>query len=200
MKKYFWGILCGGCLLSHPLFAQEFLLETISESVSEPEIPAFHLSYTWGDFLMEKSCLVDFNQLQSLPFLSQEQRTLRDKMQTYCVNKITVWDTLLKLFRQNKKALLIHKTLKENGQIVGYVKALPYYLFDVHDQAPAGNSLRAKMDRIQNAIHTKNPEQITHLMQDLSPDEQLFFMPLFNEANTLIDFKEALSESEDNND
>ena len=83
---------------------------------------------------------------------------------------------------------------------MGYIKAIPYYLFNIHNQHPQGGTLSAKLDRIQNAIQNKNPEQVILLMQDLSPNEQLFFMPLFNEANSLIDFKKLLSESEGNND
>ena len=60
MKKYFWGAFVGLGMFALPVFAQEFLLET--------NIPAFYLTYTWGDFLMEDSCSSDFEQLKTLPF------------------------------------------------------------------------------------------------------------------------------------
>ena len=195
-QKYVWKVVLGLWLLTTPVQAQEFLLE---ESLV-PNVPLFRLTYTWGDFLMENSCLTDFNRLEDLAVLSEEQNGLRDKMQTYCAGKITVWDNLLLLFRQNKKALLIDKVSKENTSFIKYVKVLPYYLFNIHNQHPQGEGLSAKLDRIQNAIQNKNPEQVILFMQALSPNEQLFFMPLFNEANSLIDFKKILSESEETND
>ena len=79
---------------------------------------------------------------------------------------------------------------------MGYIKALPYYLFDIHNTQTTGSTLFAKLDKIQNAIEAKNPEEIVLLMQDLAPKEQLFFIPLFNEANALIDFKQALNGEE----
>ena len=194
--KFLGRIVLGLWLFAYPVQAQEFLLE----EALIPDVSSFHLAYTWGDFLMGQNCLTALNQLQDISFLSEEQSRLKDKMQTYCVGKITIWDTLLSLFRQNKKSLLIDKTLKENGSFMGYMKALPYYLVDIHNTKPTGTDLSAKLDKIQNAIQNKNPEEVVLLMQDLSPNEQLFFMPLFNEASSLIDFKKALSESEGKND
>ncbi len=190
--RYLWIFFLGVCLGVHPVSAQEFLVAEF-----EPQIPVFQPSYTWGDFLVGQSCITDFNQLQNLPFLSEKQTQLKEKMQTYCVGQITVWDTLSTFFHQNKKALLIEKTLKENDSLLGYVKALPYYLFDIHNIKPMGTGLLVQLDKIQNALKNKDPEQIVFLMQDLSPNEQLFFMSLFNEASSLIDFKKLLSESEE---
>ena len=192
MRKYFLEIFVGLGMFVLPAFAQDFLLETLSET----NIPAFHLTYTWNDFLMEDSCLSDFDQLKTLPFLSEEQRQLQTKMETYCVGKINAWKNLLTLFRQNKKALLINKTLTQNGPVMGYIKAVPYYLIDIHNTQPVGDDLFAKLDRIENAVQNKNPQQVVLLMQDLSANEQLFFMPLFNEVSNLIDFKKMLAESE----
>ncbi|MGN0919721.1 MAG: hypothetical protein ACI4OR_03070 [Alphaproteobacteria bacterium] len=195
-QKYLWGLVLGVSLLTSSLQAQELLLEEVKTA----EIPVFHLTYTWGDFLMGNSCSADFNQLKILPFLSEQQRFLQDKMEVYCVKKITVWDSLLIQFRQNKKALLKDKMIKENGPFLGFLKALPYDLFDIHHYQPKGDTLFAQLDRIQNAIQDKNPEQVIFLMQSLSPNDQLFLMPLFNEASRLIDFKKALAESEENDD
>jgi len=196
MRQFLGKIALGIWLFAYPVQAQEFLLE---EALIPDAFP-FRLTYTWGDFLMGQNCRTALNQLQEIPFLSEEQSRLKDKMQTYCVGKITVWNNLLTLFRQNKKALLIDKVLKENSTVLGYIKALPYYLFDIHNTKPTGTDLSARLDKIQNAIQNKNPEEVVLLMQDLSPKEQLFFMSLFNEASSLIDFKKALSESEDKND
>lgn len=187
MKNCFYGALMGIFFWVYPVMAQEFLLET------QPEAPVYQITYTWGDFLSGKSCLYEFNQFQQLAFLSQEQQFLKDKMQTYCVREIGVWNTLSTLFRQNKKALLIDTTLRENGSIMGYLKVLPFYLFDFHNMQPKGLDLFSKLDKIQNALQMKNPDQVILLMQNLSPNEQLFFMPLFNEVNALIDFKDALN-------
>ena len=179
MKKY--GIILG-ILFSIPVWAYD---------IQEVQIGRM-ATYTWSDFLEGKSCTEDFNQLNTLDFISPKQQFLKDKMQTYCMGNITVWDTLLSSFRQNKKALLMDRILKENGLVMGYIKTIPYQLVDIHNTHPIGADLSSKLDRIQNAIQSKNPEQVVLLMQDLSPNEQLFFMPLFNESNTLIDFKNAL--------
>ena len=199
MKKY---AIILGLLFSIPVLAQEVQEENlIGTLIIPPEQPVLRieedekillLNYTWADFLQNKSCQDDFNQLQQLPFLSSEQQSLKDKMQTYCVGKIGAWDSLLTLFRQNKKALLIDKALQEKSTFMGYIKALPYYLFDIHNTQATGSTLFAKLDKIQKAISAKNPEAVVLLMQDLSPKEQLFFISLFNEANALIDFKVAL--------
>lgn len=189
MKRF--GILLG-LMFSIPVLAQS----AIDIPLLGAEKSDFHSTYTWADFLQGKSCREDFNALQQLSFLSPQQQALRDKMQTYCQGQVGAWDTLLSLFRQNKKALLIDQTLQENGPFMGYIKALPYYLFDIHNTQATGSTLFAKLDKIQNAIEAKNPEEVVLLMQDLSPKEQLFFIPLFNEANALIDFKQALNGEE----
>lgn len=185
MKKY---AIIMGLIFSIPVFAQS----VIDIPLLEEEKSDFQPTYTWADFLQGKSCQDDFKALQQLPFLSPAQQALRDKMQTYCVGKIGVWNSLLTIFHQNKKALLIDKVLKENGHYLGYIKALPIYLFDIHNTQSTGTGLLTKLDKIQNAVQAKDPEGIVLLMQDLSPNEQLFFMPLYNEANALIDFKQAL--------
>lgn len=206
MKKC---VIIFGLLFSVPIFAQEIQnMDLTDQLVVLSEQPIVHVpgpekillptvSYTWADFLQGKSCQDDFDQLQQLPFLSPEQRSLKDKMQIYCVKEIKIWKTLLSLFRQNKKTLLIDNTLKKNGSFMGYVKAIPYYLLDIHHTRPVNADISSKLDKIQNAIEAKNPEQVVLLMQDLSPKEQLFFISLFNEATALIDFEQALSKKEE---
>ena len=95
-------------------------------------------------------------------------------------------------FRQNKKDLLINEKLKEGETILRYLKVIPLVFFDVHKTHPVGQTLQAQLDRIQNAIQNKDPEAVLLLMQDLLPAQQLFLMPLFNEAQRLTDFKNML--------
>ena len=101
---------------------------------------------------------------------------------------------LLNTFYQNKKSLLIHEFIQKNGRWVGYIKVFPYLLFDVHMSSPKGSGLLAQLDRIQNAIQDKNPKNISDLIQGLSPEQQLFFMPVLNTAMDLLDFKTLLKE------
>ena len=143
-------------------------------------------------FFTNKSCKSSFHQLDKAAFLNEKQTILKDQLQKYCLKKITIWESLLDNFRQNKKTLLIERTLKENGILLGYIKALPYRLFDWHNKTPTGISLNAKLDRIQNAILEKDLEGVLNLMQDLTIQEQLSFISVFNEANNLVDFHKSL--------
>ena len=133
-----------------------------------------------------------FAELQKSPFLSVQQEELKNKFQKYCIGRISIWESLLDTFCQNKKALLIYETLQQNGRWMGHIKTLRYYLFDIHALRPIGNDLSAQLDKIQNAIQNKDMNGVVHLMQNLSPKQQLFLMPVFNMATDLLDFKELL--------
>ena len=207
MKRKYFGVLLGAvCLITSNVLAQavdeELVLEETQEKNILPDIPSVQLTYTWADFLQGKSCLNDFNRLNALDFISQRQQFLKDKMQMYCIGqkKDTAWSDLLVTFRQCKKNLLINKTLKENGVFWGYIKSAPYFLFDIHDTVPNGNTLNGKLDLIQNAIQNKEPEKVLLEMQNLQPEDQLYLTAVFNEAGSLVDFRQALSGSEVNYD
>ena len=187
MKKIYAFFLLA---LALPALGQEVSL--VSESVVQPVESDFQLTYTWGDFLTGLSCQDDFNRLQKEPFLTARQEERKAQLQKYCVGKVTVWETLLTTFHQNKKALLVDESLKQNGRLWGYVKALPYFLFDVHFGHPTGEGLAAQLDRIQNALQAKNPQEVIQLMQKLSPQQQLFLMPVFNGAVDLLNFQDLL--------
>ena len=205
MKKYILVMLILGLAL--PSLGQLEPLEVVSQETVEEEvilpsatyseeevIPSFNVTYSWGDFLMGKTCTEDFEELQTNPFLTESQEILKNKFQKYCLGEITIWKTVLETFYQNKKALLIHECLQKNGRWLGYVKALPYFLFDIHMLNPTGNDLNARLDRIQNAIQSKDPTMVIELIQDLSPEQQLFLMPHFNMVKDLLDFKDLLKE------
>ena len=182
-----------GIGLSFPLCAQE----NFSESAQEPEQKI--VQYQWADFLMGNPCSVDFNRLKEKSFLTKNQEKLKSAMQEYCVGKTDVWDHLLITFYANKKNLLVDKTLKENGPIMRYIKVIPYWLVSIHKRYPTGDSLMAKLDRIENALQDRNPEKVLFLVQDLTPTQQIFLIPIFNEASQLVAFKKTL-EQENNYD
>ncbi len=196
--RYILGIVLGMMVL--PLWAQGIVPdeEDIIVSIEQPE----QVTYTWNDFVMDKPCFDDFYRLQNLPFLSQKQQQLKDKMQTYCLGytnargqlKYTAWDNLLNTFRQNKRVLLLNKKQKENGKIWGTIKAIPTLLFDVYQRNPQQENLANKLDYIQEAIYQKDPNQVMMRMQLLLPDEQILLTAVFNEARALADFKEVLAE------
>ncbi|MBO7483757.1 MAG: hypothetical protein J6T55_01375 [Alphaproteobacteria bacterium] len=196
--RYILGIVLGMMVL--PLWAQGIVPdeEDIIVSIEQPE----QVTYTWNDFVMDKPCSDDFYRLQNLPFLSQKQQQLKDKMQTYCLGytnargqlKYTAWDNLLNTFRQNKRVLLLNKKQKENGKIWGAIKAIPTLLFDVYQRNPQQENLANKLDYIQEAIYQKDPNQVMMRMQLLLPDEQILLTAVFNEARALADFKEVLAE------
>ena len=194
-RKY--GIILG-ILFSVPVMAEDLPLfldpVLVDEPVIQPAEQPTIIHYTWDDFLLGKPCDEDFYSLQKLPFLSPKQQFLRDNMQTYCLGqrRERIWDELLATFRQCKKNLLIKKTVQGNGLFWGYIKALPYFLFDLHNTHPNGNTLGNTLDFIQNAIQNKEPQKVLSLMQNLSTNEQLIFNPLFNEASVLVDFQNAL--------
>ena len=187
MKKTYVFFLL---MLALPALGQEAPMR--SDEVLSPVESDFQLTYTWGDFLMGLSCRDDFNRLQQEPFLTDRQEEQKVQLQKYCVGKVTAWETLLTTFHQNKKALLVDESLKQNGRLLGYVKALPYFLFDVHFMYPTGGGVSAELDRIQNALEAKNPQEVIQLMQKLSPQQQLFLMPVFNGATDLLNFKDLL--------
>ena len=205
LKKY-W--LIWGLLFSIPVMAEDLKLnfsdslsdfsqensQLVLETAQPVESVAMKTTYTWDDFLMGKSCNEDFHLLETLPFLSQDQQLLKDKMRFYCIGekRNLVWSDLLNTFRQNKKNLLINKILKENGTVLGYVKAIPYFLLDIHNTSPKGNTLNDKLDLIQNAIQNKEPGRVLVEMQKLSAEDQLYLSTVFNEAGALIDFQTAL--------
>ena len=194
MKRYWliWGLLFSMPVMAEDIREEAFLYDDASviQSVEQPP----KITYVWADFLQGKSCADDFNHLQQLPFLTQKEQALRDKMQTYCINQKqkVVWSDLLNTFRQCKKNLLINKILKENDVFIGYIKAAPYYLFDIHNTNPNDNTLTGKLDLIQNAIQNKEPEKILIKMQELSPSDQLYLSAVFNDASSLVDFQKAL--------
>ena len=186
-KEFIFGIL--GLLLASPLWAEEALPEVQQSEIIVPiEVPE-QMHYTWADFFLVLPCFDDFNYLQMLPFLSQEQQILKTKMQEYCIGDMKyIWGNLVKDFRTGKKKVLINKTLKENGTFWGYVKALPYFLFDVYYLQQSGNPF----NDIQTAIYQKDPQKMVDLIKALPSDEQVFFLPVFNEAQALVDLKRAL--------
>ena len=65
-----------------PAFAEESveLSETLSELplafVTENTPSEVAISYSWGDFLMGKSCQEDFNKLQNKPFLTEAESNI----------------------------------------------------------------------------------------------------------------------------
>ena len=165
--------------------AQEEISEGISLSPQDEAVEQAPSSYTWSDFLMGKSCEDDATILD-------QSGTFNKLKHTYCMGPIHAWEDLLITFRQNKKDLLINEKLKEGETILRYLKVIPLVFFDVHKTHPVGQTLQAQLDRIQNAIQNKDPEAVLLLMQDLLPAQQLFLMPLFNEAQRLTDFKNML--------
>ena len=197
MKKY-WVVL--GVLLPGFAIAEDLSIDlpsnqsVVYQEIAQPVEQSVGITYTWNNFLMGEPCDKDFHLLEALPFLSQDQQLLKDKMQTYCVSpkKSGVWSDLLTTFRQGKKNLLVNKTLKENGTFLGYIKVIPYFLLDIHNTSPKGNSLDDKLDLIQNAIQNKEPEKVLTEMQKLSPSEQLYLSAIFNEASALVDFQKVL--------
>ena len=198
MKKYIWGVLLS--FLCFPVGAEDLDLVVLEDSSAElknivqPVGQLEKITYTWDDFLQGKSCQDDFNRLQKLDFISQEQQFLKDKMQAYCITlkRDTVWMDLLNVFRQSKKNLFVNKILRENGTFFGYIRALPYFLVDVHNTHPTGNALKDKLDSVQNAIQNKEPEEVLTKIQDLAVEDQLYLNTIFNEAGALLDFKNAL--------
>lgn len=185
--------LCVGILFSKDVLAQDVLIEEeVAPVVQEMISDAPKINYTWSDFLVRESCRDDFALLEGLPFLTPEQEKLKSEMMTYCLSDISVWDNLKKIFKQNKKSLLMNQVAKEESFIIRYVKVLPLYLLDIHNTDPKGNKLQDKLDRMQNAIDDKKLEKVLVIMQDLSASQQLFFMPLFNEITQLLDFKQEL--------
>ena len=196
MKKRRLGLsffLCIGVLFSNEVLSQDILsddnfLPIVQEVV--PDVPK--INYTWSDFLIGESCQDDYTLLDGLPFLTPEQESLKSKMMTYCLSSVSIWDDLRKIFRQSKKNLLINQSMKEEWFVIRYIDALPYYLMDIHRTNPQGDSLQDKLDRIQNALDDKKLDKVLVLMQDLSPNQQLFFMSLFNEISQLLDFKQEL--------
>ena len=188
--------------LSLPVWAQEIQGVSVSEEFVRPSEPAImwpsepeqviFTKYSWADFLSGESCQLDYTALNSVSFLTQEQEKLKNEMMSYCFSPNAVWNSLKLTFRQNKKTLLMNQLQKNENFVMRYVKMLPLFLWDVHNTSPKGNTLTDNLDRIQIAIDDKRPEKVLTLMQDLSPNQQLFFMPLFNEVNRLIDFKQHL--------
>ena len=199
-RKFLIGIfLCFEILFSNGVLSQDFLIQSgIEPQISSQEVSpdTVKINYTWSDFLEKESCQADFLILSKLHFLTQEQEKLKNAMMTYCVSPISVWDDLLTIFRQNKKNLLMDQNAKEEWFVMHHIKSLPILLLDVHNSYPTGDTLMDKLDLIQNAITDKKLEKILLFMQDLSPNQQLFFMPLFNEVTQLIDFKNALRKEE----
>ena len=177
-----WGI-------SVSAMAQEVLPEmSVSPVADEPAEQL--ITYTWSDFLMGKSCEDVF----SSP--NESYTTALNKLaDTYCANPVQAWDNLLVIFRQGKKDLLVNEALKENH--LRYLKVIPLLFFDVYHRSPKGQTLADRLDRIQQAIQNKDPDRVLFLMQDLSPTQQLFLMPLFNEARQWADFKKMLEEGGD---
>ena len=199
-RKFFVGIfLCFEMLFSNGVLSQDFpVRDEIETRISSQEVSldTVKIDYTWADFLQKESCQADFLILSKLHFLTQEQEKLKNAMMTYCVSSISVWDDLLTIFRQNKKNLLMDQNAKEEWFVMRHIKSLPILLLDIHNSYPTGDTLTDKLDRIQNAVMNKKPEKILLFMQDLSPNQQLFFMPLFNEVTQLIDFKNVLRKGE----
>ena len=193
-KKVISFLLGMGFFSSFSAYAQEDSLTPIQE-LSPKKV----IQYQWADFLMGKTCSDDFNYLENQSFLTSNQEKLKLSMQDYCLGKMNVWNHLLMTFYSNKKNLLIDKTLKKNGPIMRYVKAVPYWLVNIHCFHPQGDSLTAKLDRIENAIQNRDPENVLFLIQDLTPQQQIFLISLFNEASQLIAFKKTL-EQENNHD
>jgi len=198
MRKDFWGCKGGTVkkktitilLLFVLCFVHSVAAEVPGKLEFAPVVDEIK-GYTWSDFLMGKSCRQHLIHLQNLPFATNDQENLKKQMQTYCLDSEGLWKDLLISFRRSKKDLLVNQTLNENS-FVRYLKVVPLLLFDLHMSHPSGNTLLAQLDRIQNAIRNKNPEQVLELMQNLSPNQQLFLMPIFNEAASLVDFQKAL--------
>ena len=188
--------LCIGIFISSDALSQDVFEEENIAQVVQETAPNLKINYTWADFLVGDSCQEDFTALNELPFLTPEQEKLKNEMSTYCFAGVSVWDDLKTVFRQSKKSLLLNQAMTEEWFIMRYVRALPVYLFDIHHTTPKGDTLEDKLDKIQNVIENKKPEKVLVLMQDLSPNQQLFFMPLFNEVTQLLDFKRELREGE----
>ena len=91
---------------------------------------------------------------------------------------------------------MLEHFVNENGRFMGYIKAMPFLLFDWHNKNPEGHHLFATLDKIQNTIQHKNPQATLQQMQNLSPEQQLFLMPVFNMATDLLNFQDALKEGE----
>ena len=179
----------------------DFLTPLVPQSVSDiqapPAIevkqePTLDIHYSWTDFLTAKSCTEDLKQFQKISFLSNEQKYLKELMENYCTSGVSAWKKLLNIFRQGKKNLMIHSILSQDSSLIRYLKVIPYFLFDFHNMHPTDQTLASKLDKIQNAIQDKMPEQIIFLIQELSPNQQTFLVPLLNETNQLIDLKNAL--------
>ena len=195
-KLFFKFFLCVGILFSNEVLSQEIELQEDAPVVQKVIFDTPEINYTWADFLIGESCRDDFALLSGLPFLTPEQEKLKNEMTTYCLSSVSVWDDLKKIFRQNKKSLLLNQNAKEEWFVIRYVKMIPIYLWDIHNANPRGHTLQDKLDKIQNAIDNKKLEKVLALMQDLSPSQQLFFMPLFNEITQLLDFKQDLGKGE----
>ena len=200
-QKRYW--ILWGLLFSLPVIANDLVspynvnyADGVYQGTNDSVGQSVQISYVWSDFLQGKSCNDDFNRLNTLEIISQKQQFLKDKMQAYCITqkKGTIWSGLLSTFRKSKKNLLIDKILKEEGTFWKYAKVVPYFLFDIHNTHPVGNTLNDKLDLIQNAIQNKDPEMVLLQMQELSPVEQLYLNSVFNEISILLDFKNALEE------
>ena len=207
-RKILFLSVCSGLIWASATMAQEEVLEANEDSfvleeqevpeeiqeeipANEPEEPV-QIYYTWENFLNGENCSDQFAQLKGQDFLSEEEQTFMSLMGRYCAKEVNIWSSLLSTFRQNKKALLMDLTSKEKSFVNKYLKKVLYALVDIHKKTPTGDDIHATLDRIENAIQEKNVEEVEGLISDLPDHQRLFLIPLLNETEQLINFKQML--------
>ena len=162
-NKFFIAILSLGIVCSSQVVAQEITQEDNTEqdlSSSQP-LPIY---YTWTDFLAKKDCLPFVKSLET----NSEHQDLYQNLKSYCLNNNgQFWDDLLGTFRKEKRTLLINQTLNQGKSYVRYLKALPYFLFDIQDTKSFGNQPKNILDKIEQAIIDHQIETSASLVDTL---------------------------------
>ncbi len=194
------AIICGCCCYFTPTVAQDMPAEqqqntTVQEAKTESSVqPVVEVkgklsSYTWDDFLNGKDCQDLIKELED----RSDYTELYQNLKNFCVSKSSLpWDNLLNTFRKEKKYLLFNQVRNNKVSYTEYLKVLPDLLFDVQDMNASGNTPRAVLDQIEQAIIDQQPTQIIKLLEQMPDNWKNSLKQTQKIADRIVQFKEQL--------